>query len=72
MSNYSGKTIFLGIDVHKKSYSVTAVCDGMGVKHDSLTALPEVLMRYCSRAFKGATIKSAMKLVLVVFIYIGI
>lgn len=32
MTDYTGKTIFVGMDVHKKTYSVTAICDGDVVK----------------------------------------
>jgi transposase len=59
MYDYSGKTIFLGIDVHKRTYSVTAICEGCVVKQDTFIASPEALVSYCKKAFKGATIKSA-------------
>lgn len=59
MKDYTGKTIFLGIDVHKITYSMTAVCEGVVVKHDTFTASPEILLKYCQRAFHNATIKSA-------------
>jgi transposase len=59
MFDYTGKTIFLGIDVHKRTYSVSAMCDGCIIKHDTFVASPEILVKYCLRAFKGATIKSA-------------
>lgn len=58
MLSYTGKTIFIGIDVHKNSYSVSVFCDGMIIKRDTLVALPEVLVKYCQK-FKGAHIKSA-------------
>ena len=29
---YTGKKVFIGIDVHRKSYSVTAICDELVVK----------------------------------------
>lgn len=59
MHDYNGKTIFLGIDVHKKTYSVTAVCEEVVVKQDTFIASPEILVKYCVHAFKGAIIKSA-------------
>lgn len=59
MSDYTGKTVFLGIDVHKTSYSVTAICDRLVVKQDTFVANPEALLAYCKRAFKGGIIKSA-------------
>ena len=42
MKDYTGKTIFVGMDVHKKTYSVTAICDGVIVKRDTLKAEPMV------------------------------
>lgn len=59
MNNYTGKTVFLGIDVHKKTYSVTAICEGTMIKQDTFLASPEILLKYCKRAFQGAKIKSA-------------
>jgi hypothetical protein len=32
MYNYSGRTIYMGIDVHKNSYSVSVMCDKVVVK----------------------------------------
>jgi transposase len=59
MRDYTNKTIFLGIDVHKKTYAVTAICDGQVVKKDTLKADPESLVAYCRKYFVGAKIQSA-------------
>ncbi len=59
MRDYTGKTVFLGIDVHKKTYAVTAVCEGQMVKKDRLCATPETMISYCKKFFQGAEIKSA-------------
>jgi transposase len=59
MRNYTGKEIFLGIDVHKKSYSVTAIIDQEIVKKDKIIGTPESLEAYCKKYFYGANIKSA-------------
>ena len=59
MKNYTQKTIYIGIDVHKKSYSVTAICDGEIVKRDKLEAYPEILIKYIKRKFKGAKVFTA-------------
>jgi transposase len=59
MINYIDKTVFLGIDVHKRTYSVTAICEGIMVKQDTFLASPEIFVKYCRRAFQGAKIKSA-------------
>jgi transposase len=58
MWNYKGKTIYMGIDVHKNSYSVSVICDNVLVKRDKLIADPEIFLKYCDK-FKGAHIKSA-------------
>lgn len=57
--SYIGKTIFVGIDVHKKTYSVSVVCEDELVKRDTLPALPEKLAIYLKKYFEGAIIKSA-------------
>ena len=57
--DYTGKTIFIGIDVHKKSYSVAAIADGEVVKRDRLMAKPEILLNYLRKYFPGANIYSA-------------
>ena len=59
MINFTDKTVFLGIDVHKKTYSVTAICEGSMIKRDTFLASPEIFLKYCRRAFQGAKIKSA-------------
>jgi transposase len=59
MRDYTGKTIYLGMDVHKLSYSVTAVCDGEIAKRDKIIADPQTLINYCRRYFPNACIKSA-------------
>ncbi len=57
--DYTGKTIFAGIDVHKKTYSVVVVCDKEIVKRDTLCAMPEALRSYLQKHFVGAKINSA-------------
>lgn len=57
--DYTGKTIFVGIDVHKKNYSVAIICDGDLVKRDSIIANPKQLVVYFQKYFSGAHIKSA-------------
>lgn len=57
--SYIGKTIFVGIDVHKKTYSVVVVCDRVVVKRDTMTAIPDKLGNYLQKHFVGAKINSA-------------
>lgn len=59
MRDYTGQTIYLGMDVHKESYSVTAICDGTVVKRDRLAANPRELLQYCKRFFPNGTVRSA-------------
>lgn len=59
MRDYTGQTIYLGMDVHKKSYSVSAICGNVVVKRDRLPADPEELLKYCKRFFPNAKIYSA-------------
>jgi len=59
MRNYTNKTVYLGMDVHKKTYAVTAVCEGQVVKKDTLKADPAILVTYCKKHFVGAKIESA-------------
>jgi transposase len=59
MKDYTGKTIFVGMDVHKKTYSVTAICDGIVVKRDTLKAHPHDLVSYLKKRFGSGKIKTA-------------
>ena len=59
MKDYTGKTIFVGMDVHKKTYSVTAICDGVIVKRDTLKAEPQGLISYLKKRFGSGKIKTA-------------
>jgi transposase len=57
--DYTGKTVYLGMDVHKKTYAVTAICDGQIVKRDTLKASPSVLITYIEKYFEGAKVETA-------------
>jgi transposase len=59
MKNYTNKTVYLGMDVHKKTYAVTAICEGQVVKKDTLKADPAILVAYCKKYFVEAEIESA-------------
>lgn len=59
MINYTGKTIFVGLDVHKKTYSLTAICDGITVKRETMKANPNFLAAYLKKRFGTGTIKTA-------------
>lgn len=57
--DYTGKKVFVGIDVHKKTYVIAAYCDGEIVKKWTTPARPESLAEQLARFFKGAAIHSA-------------
>jgi len=57
--DYTGKTIYVGIDVHKNSYSVVITNDGIVVKKDRLIASPADFVCYLKNNFNGAKINTA-------------
>ena len=54
--NYQGKKVYVGIDVHKRTYAVTVRLDGEVAKRDTMQASPSGLITYLNRYFKGASI----------------
>jgi transposase len=56
--DYTGKTIYMGIDVHKKTYACVSICDGEIVKKDSMQADPQALIEYIHGQFKGARVNT--------------
>ena len=59
MKDYSGKPVYIGIDVHKKTYAVAAHSEGMVVKRDTLPASPSRLIDYIHKYFRGGDIYTA-------------
>lgn len=57
--DYTGKIVYVGMDVHKKTYSCVSICDGKVVKRDSMAAKPVIVVNYLKKAFRGAAIKTA-------------
>jgi transposase len=57
--DYTGKVVFVGLDVHKKSYSVSCICEGELVKKATLKGNPEEFVKFLEKFFRGAKIKSA-------------
>ena len=58
-TDYTGKTVYMGIDVHKKTYCCVSVCEGEVIKCDTLPACPEKLLAYMNKFFPGGIIQSA-------------
>lgn len=57
--DYTGKTVFMGIDVHKKTYACVSISNGEIVKKDTMEANPAVLIKYIKNKFSGAAVKTA-------------
>jgi transposase len=57
--DYTDKTVFIGLDVHKKTFSLTAICDGTVVKRETLKANVKELIVYLKRRFGSGRIKTA-------------
>jgi transposase len=57
--DFTGKNLFAGLDVHKKSWSVTIVVDGIEHRTFTQPPSPESLARYLERMFPGADYYSA-------------
>lgn len=57
--DYEEKIVYMGIDVHKKTYCCVSICEGEIVKRDTLSSNPEGLLNYMNKFFPGAKIKSA-------------
>jgi transposase len=59
--DHKGKTVFVGIDVHKKTYAVCAKAEHIygSVKFSNLPAVPKMLAEKLKKSFPGARIKTA-------------
>jgi transposase len=53
---YSGKKVFIGLDVHRRTYTVSCICDGDLVKRCTMTANPQKLVLFIERSFPGAEV----------------
>ena len=57
--SYEGKTVYVGIDVHKRTYSVVTVVEGIVVKKWQTLAHPTRLALQLYRYFPGASFETA-------------
>ena len=57
--SYEGKTVYVGIDVHKRTYSVVTVVQGIVIKKWSTVASPTSLTLQLYRYFPGASFETA-------------
>lgn len=58
MRDYTGKTVYVGIDVHKKTYACVSICENEVVKRDTMPGSPQVMLNYLNKAFNGARIET--------------
>lgn len=56
--DYTNKTVYIGIDVHKKSYSIYCICDRQKVKSWTMFADPQQLIAQLKCYFAGAKLCS--------------
>lgn len=59
MKDYTSHPIYLGIDVHKKTYSLTAICNDHVIRRERMDACPKQLIAYCYKYFGKAQVFSA-------------
>ena len=57
--DFSGKELYIGLDVHKKSWSVTILVDGTEHRTFTQPPDPESLLSYLQRMFPGGDYNSA-------------
>jgi transposase len=57
--SYTGRIVYVGVDVHKETYTVTCVCNKQIVKTATVQAEPAGLAASLRRWFPGATLYSA-------------
>ena len=50
--SYKGKEVFIGIDVHKRTYTVTCVSEGIVAKRCTMKAEPEKLVEFVRKYFQ--------------------
>lgn len=57
--DYSGKKVSIGMDVHKKTYTVTCVVEREVVNRTTMPASPEKLVEFIQKRFAGAQVQTA-------------
>lgn len=57
--DYSGKTIYVGIDIHKNDWQVVTRCEGINLYNHRMAGKSHVLIDYLNRHFRGGAFKCA-------------
>jgi transposase len=55
--DFSGKTIFVGIDVHQKDWQVAIICDGLVLGNHRMSGKAENVIEHLNKRYSGATFK---------------
>jgi len=55
--DFTGKTIYVGIDVHEKDYQVAKVFDGICLGNHRMAANHQMLIDHLNSRYPGATFK---------------
>ena len=66
--DFSGKPLFIGLDVHKKSLSITILVDGTEHRTFTQPPNPETLFNYLQRMFPGGEYNSAVLGTVIIFL----
>ena len=53
VNQFYGKTVYIGLDVHKKSFALWAISDGKQVSKASMNSSHEGLISYIAKYFGG-------------------
>lgn len=56
--SYEGKKVFIGMDVHKRTYTLSCVSEGELVKRCTMEASPEKVVEFIGRYFGGSEVTS--------------
>lgn len=57
--SYVGKKVSIGIDVHRKQYTVSVVVEGVKVDVSTMRSDSEALITYIKRRYEGSEVRSA-------------
>ena len=55
--SYRNRNVFIGVDVHRRHYTVSCICEGDLVKKCQMLAGPEYLLSLINKYFSEATVK---------------
>lgn len=56
--SYTGKTVFIGIDVHRSFFVLSCLCEGVVVKRCRMPGRAEAVIAFISKYFAGALVRT--------------